>query len=61
MENIRQLSVMNETRPNYGYNPGREVELPTVRGRLRIRVEERQDHSKYCFVLEKISIINFNY
>lgn len=46
MEHIKQLSIMNDTRPNYGYNPGREVSLPTLRGELRIRVEERQDHSK---------------
>lgn len=46
MEYIRQLSVMNDSRQGYGYNSGKEVELPTLRGHLRFRVEERQDHSK---------------
>lgn len=49
MESIRQLSAMNDTRPNYGVSPGREVELPTLRGILRIRVEERNDHSKRLY------------
>ncbi|XP_076252925.1 fasciclin 1 Fas1 domain-containing isoform X2 [Rhynchophorus ferrugineus] len=50
MERIKQLSMVNESMPNYGtgnhfVRPPPNVELPTLRGSLKLYVEERQDNS----------------
>lgn len=48
MERIKQLS--NETNTYGTFGKRREIELPTIRGSLKLYVEERTDHSKfYCF------------
>lgn len=48
MERIKQLS--NETNTYGTFGKRREVELPTIRGSLRLYVEERSDNSK-CFII----------
>lgn len=63
MERIKMLS--NETNTFGTYGKRREVELPTIRGSLKLYVEERTDHSKFligsnlCYSFQIIYVFNF--